>query len=104
MQVTDRFYRLLGVPALYTGFQNALGAAASRRTIVADYVRPRAGDRVLDIGCGPADILDCLPGVVYLGVDVSAAYIENARRRFGAAARFHCGSAYQLPDLQAGPF
>jgi trans-aconitate methyltransferase len=55
------------------------------------YVRPRDGDRIPDIGCGPADVLGSLPlGVRYDGFDLSDTYIEQARRRWKNRGTFHC--------------
>jgi 2-polyprenyl-3-methyl-5-hydroxy-6-metoxy-1,4-benzoquinol methylase len=64
----------------------------SRQTAyVQQYVRPREEDRILDIGCGPADVLASLPlGVRYEGFDLSATYIEQARRRWKNRGTFHC--------------
>jgi SAM-dependent methyltransferase len=45
---------------------------------------------VLDIGCGPGDILEYLPDVAYVGIDLSPSYIEAARVRFGSRGRFIC--------------
>jgi len=44
--------------------------------------------KVLDIGCGPADILAYLPGVDYWGFDISPSYIARARSRFGSDGHF----------------
>ena len=47
--------------------------------------------RVLDIGCGPADILAHLPHVEYYGFDISELYIQRARARFADRhAKFAC--------------
>jgi SAM-dependent methyltransferase len=46
------------------------------------------GDRILDIGCGTADILAHLPEVDYLGFDSSDRYVEAARERFGDRGHF----------------
>lgn len=73
----------------YRRFASLVGANRGRRLYIDRYVQPRAGDRVLDIGCGPADILDALPPVEYHGFDLSDAYIESARKRFGARGQFH---------------
>jgi SAM-dependent methyltransferase len=81
---------LLEKPALYELFSRVVGAQSSRETFVKTYVRPRPGDQILDVGCGPADILDHLPGVDYFGFDISPSYVESARKRFGERGRFFC--------------
>ena len=48
------------------------------------------GKRVLDIGCGPADLLSYLPEVDYVGIDLSPQYIQAARARYGNRATFLC--------------
>jgi SAM-dependent methyltransferase len=54
------------------------------------YLRVRPGDRVLDIGCGPADILGYLPDVDFTGFDVSETYIAAARERWRGRGTFSC--------------
>jgi cyclopropane fatty-acyl-phospholipid synthase-like methyltransferase len=57
-------------------------------------VRPKFGDRILDIGCGPGDTLPYLPDVNYVGFDASQEYIKAAQMRYGndrfACATFIC--------------
>ncbi len=82
---------VLGVAAVYRSFQRILGGHA-RETYVREYVRPKLRDRVLDIGCGTADILEYLPsGVDYVGFDANTRYIDYARARFAQRARFFSG-------------
>jgi len=57
---------------------------------------------ILDIGCGPADILADLPDVEYWGYDISEAYIAQANRRFGKRGRFEC-KQLQFEDLVVLP-
>jgi 2-polyprenyl-3-methyl-5-hydroxy-6-metoxy-1,4-benzoquinol methylase len=80
---------VLAKPSIYSLFARFIGATRGRRLYIQRYVRPRAGDRILDIGCGPADILEALPQVDYHGFDLSAEYIESARKRFGARGHFN---------------
>jgi len=82
---------VLALPSVYSGFAAALGAHRSRAECVERYIRPRAGDRVLDCGCGPGELLRVLPDVCYVGIDVDERYIAEARRRFGARATFRLG-------------
>lgn len=81
-------------------YQALVGASRSKRRFVEGFVRPKAGDRVLDLGCGTGALLGFMPaGVEYVGVDVDERYIAAARKRYGARAEFVCadGTSYQ-PD------
>jgi cyclopropane fatty-acyl-phospholipid synthase-like methyltransferase len=89
-QVTAGVRRPLSSARFYNVFQSLLGAHHGRTTLAASYVRAKSGDRVLDIGCGTAQILDYLPAVDYCGVDRSRAYIDAARKRFKERATFYC--------------
>ena len=85
------FYRLLSAPAVYLTIQSAMrgDGGISRKFI--DRLSARDGDRVLDIGCGPATILNDLPRVDYIGYEPNPAYVEHARQTFGNRGRFHAG-------------
>lgn len=83
---------LLALPAVFNAFSRFVGADGIRRRLAERSIRAAAGDAVLDIGCGTAEILDYLPGVRYTGLDPSAQYIESARRRFGAPSTFLVGT------------
>ena len=58
---------------------------------MARYIRPKESDRVLDCGCGPGDVLDYLPDVDYVGIDIDANYVAEARKRYGDRATFRLG-------------
>ncbi|HEV8095171.1 MAG TPA: class I SAM-dependent methyltransferase, partial [Burkholderiales bacterium] len=82
------FARVLDFPRVYSWFANCIGGDA-RSAYTREYVRPVPGQRIVDIGCGPADIVSELPdGVEYVGIDMSPEYIEAARARFGDRATF----------------
>jgi SAM-dependent methyltransferase len=91
--------RLLAWPPAYNLVQDALGSVRARQRLVAEHISPRAGDRLLDIGCGPGHILAALPETVrYVGFDENPAYIEAARAQWGERAEFQCMSV-QDADL-----
>lgn len=81
---------LLARVNVYIGVQKVFGADRLRTKAIAEAgITP--GDRVLDIGCGPAYYLDRLPaGIDYYGFDTHLPYLEWARRRW-PQARFHHG-------------
>jgi SAM-dependent methyltransferase len=66
------------------------------------WLAPRSGLAWADVGCGTgalasAILLGCEPSSVY-GIDSSAAFVSQARRRIGdARARFETGDATHLP-------
>jgi SAM-dependent methyltransferase len=77
--------------------------------IATDLLQLRTGNRVLDVGCGPAlDAADLAarigPAGELVGVDLSQTMITAARQRALALAtptRFEVGSAYELPFEEA---
>jgi SAM-dependent methyltransferase len=82
--------KLLSSPKAYSIFANLVSGNAQGR-FVNEYLRPAEYDRVLDIGCGPGNLLGYLPATVdYLGFDGSPTYIAAAKRKFGTRGQFFC--------------
>ena len=75
MERNSGLRRWLKVPFLYNLFQDAIGGNALRRKFIQSHVRAKAGDKVIDIGCGPGQILPWLPKVEYVGLNVNRSYI-----------------------------
>ena len=101
-QITTGLRAVLSSPIVYSSFQALMGAHRFRTNFTREFVRPSPGMRLLDIGCGPADILAYLPGVEYWGFDISPAYIAKAKDAFGDRGSFHCKHLEQA-DLQGLP-
>jgi cyclopropane fatty-acyl-phospholipid synthase-like methyltransferase len=80
---------VLAIPAAYNLWWNVVGGPAWAKVLVTEYIQPRDGARILEIGCGPGTIVDYLPQVEYVGFDLSSKYIEMARKRF-PQAEFIC--------------
>jgi len=78
----------LGVPWIFSLFNTCIGAAHARRVLVERYMQIPAGARVLDVGCGTADVLAFLPPVIYTGFDPSPSYIAQAQERYKDAGTF----------------
>jgi len=90
-QISTGIRKILEVPAIYTWLQNVLGAEKSRKEIVTKYLDIKSGMSILDVGCGPGDLLPFLPNAVeYVGFDFENSYIEKARKRFGEQGSFVC--------------
>ncbi|MBI3666931.1 MAG: methyltransferase domain-containing protein, partial [Acidobacteria bacterium] len=65
----------------------------------ADHYRLRAGDRILDVGCGKGFLLyeftQVVPGVEVQGIDISRYALEHAKEE--VRARLQHGNAVELP-------
>lgn len=95
---------MLARPPIYRLFNAVIGANAARRTLVREFIRPRCGDRVLDIGCGTGEMLPFMDGVSYVGFDMSAEYIDAARQRWRERATFICAGVGDRLPFEAGSF
>jgi SAM-dependent methyltransferase len=98
-----RLQDMLAIPRVYQWFQRLI-AKNDRGYYVRNYIRPRPGDRILDIGCGPGDILAFLPNTEYTGIDLSAQYIGAARKRFRARGTFICEDVANVVIQSPGTF
>jgi SAM-dependent methyltransferase len=78
-------------PLFYRLFACSIRTRRGYVVHVQDYIRPSAGDRILDIGCGLGEILEFLPAVQYLGIDMNPRYISYARKHFGGRGEFMVG-------------
>lgn len=90
MQITSGIRSALSNPSVYSAFQYMMGARSGWKRFVREYMRAVPGDVILDVGCGPADILDYLPTVDYWGFDISPEYIASATRKYGNRGHFQC--------------
>lgn len=98
-QITHGIRSILSHPAIYDLTQNVLGAGRSRKRLVRDHIRAKAGDQLLDIGCGTAELLPYLPeGIRYVGFDLSQRYIDAAKHRYQDRGRFECMDIAHFQD------
>lgn len=90
-QVITGIRSILNHPLIYSFSQICLGANKGRRKYVQEYIRPADNNKILDIGCGTADILEFLPSSIeYFGFDLNKDYIDYAKRKFGSRGMFIC--------------
>jgi len=82
--------RILSFPCFYTLYQHLIGDKKLRHIYVNNYIQPKPGDKIIDIGCGPGEILNHLPGVEYIGFDENERYIHGAQKKFREKATFLC--------------
>ena len=81
---------LMSFPKIYSKVTLFLRGKKTTQEFVNKYVKPKAGDKILDIGCGPGDALQFLSEVEYYGFDMDRGYIETAKKRYGSRGNFFC--------------
>jgi SAM-dependent methyltransferase len=90
MGLIQALHPVLSYAPAYKLAMRMLGADSVRRKHVSNFIRPKQGDKILDLGCGPGDTLSYLPPVEYTGIDFESKYIDDARNRFGNKGTFVC--------------
>lgn len=95
---------ILRHPFVYSSYQKLVGGYKARRLFIEDIVHTSLGDKILDIGCGPGNILEFLPDVDYYGFDSDTNYIESAKRNYGKRGTFICAEAHEFIVPDPGTF
>jgi 2-polyprenyl-3-methyl-5-hydroxy-6-metoxy-1,4-benzoquinol methylase len=81
MQKSNFIYQILSYPFFYILSQKIMSSLSFNETIIKKYVKKKHIN-VLDIGCGPADILESLNNLNYYGYDINESYINFARSKY----------------------
>lgn len=90
-------------PRVYNASQWALGAHLARRASI-QALELRSGERLLDIGCGPAYYFDDLPLCDYFGFDTDSRYISWANEKFRGRGSFRDVPYTDEHRRELGPF
>ena len=88
-QKNKGIYSLLSNTFFYSLVQRVMSGTSFRKKIVKKYIT-KHNVKVLDIGCGPAEILDTLPEIKYYGFDINPIYINSAKRKYENKGKFFC--------------
>ena len=88
-QKTNKLYSLFSNPFFYSFSQKIMSGTSFRGKIVRKYIT-KNNVKVLDIGCGSAEILNSLPIVKYFGYDINPVYISFAKKKYEKRGIFYC--------------
>lgn len=95
---------LLGISWIYKNFQITIKKREADPWFAREIIRAQPDTRILDIGCGPANILSHLSNVAYLGIDNNQKYIVSAKKRFGERGEFQLMDIADLNLLSSKKF
>jgi SAM-dependent methyltransferase len=89
----------------YNGWVGEGGSEYHRELAVPAVMRlldPRAGEAILDVGCGQGVLAPFVSraGAQYVGVDASPRLLELARKTHGRDGKYLLGDARQLPGMR----
>ena len=84
MEKSNYFYKFLSLPSVYSFSQSIMSASSFRRRVVQNYINTKNKIKILDIGCGPAEILENFKRkkIDYYGFDTNRNYIEYAKNKY----------------------
>lgn len=97
--------KLLAAPIVFDSYQSLIGSPRCHARLISEVLRPLPGERILDVGCGVGACVPVLPrDISYVGIDVSAAYINTARAKYGERGTFICADVSSIDPEQLGKF
>jgi 2-polyprenyl-3-methyl-5-hydroxy-6-metoxy-1,4-benzoquinol methylase len=89
-QRTNKFYNFINSPITYMLIQKIMSGTSFRKKIIKKNII-NTKIKVLDIGCGPAEILKYIPTSIYYGYDVDKRSISYAKNYFSKPQHhFYC--------------
>ena len=86
---------LLNFSIFYNLFQNFLGAKRARKIFSKEYINSNKSNRILDLCCGPCDILPHLEFSQYVGVDFNENHINHSKKKY----REYKNASFILEDI-----
>ena len=88
--ISSGIRKVLEYPFVYNLFQFVIGGNKHRSNHFKKFFTGKPGQKVLDIGCGTAVLLEHLEeGVEYHGCDMQESYISYAQSKFGNRGKFY---------------
>ena len=80
-QRTGYLYNLINSPKIYMIFQKLMSGTIFRKKIIIGNIKNKKV-KVLDIGCGPAEILNYIPQSMYYGYDIDKRCIDYEKNKY----------------------
>ena len=80
-QRKNQIYNFINNPLIYKIIQYVMSGTSFRNSIIKKNIR-KSNLKILDIGCGPAQILEHIPRCDYYGYDIDQRSIQYAKKKY----------------------
>ena len=80
-QRSSTLYNLINNPYVYKFIQKMMSGTSLRKKIIKVNIKKK-NLNILDIGCGPAEIIDHIPECKYYGYDIDKRSISYAKKKY----------------------
>ena len=80
-QRKNSIYNLINNPLVYKMVQKIMSGTSFRANIIKKNIKKK-NLKILDIGCGPAEVLETLPQCEYYGFDIDRRSINYAKKKY----------------------
>ena len=74
-------YNSINNPIIYKIIQKIMSGTSFRAEIIKKNIK-KGNYKILDIGCGPAEILEVIPNCEYYGYDIDSRSINYAKKKY----------------------
>ncbi len=101
-QRTNKLYNFANHPIVYKVFQMIMSGTSFRKKIIKKNILSKKV-KILDIGCGPAEILNYLPNSEYYGFDIDRRSIIYARKKYKSKNHHFFCKRFVKKDLRNLP-
>ena len=100
-QNTSGIYKILTYPFFYSLWQKIMSGELVRATLVKNIINKN--NTILDIGCGPAKILESLPEVKYYGYDINTKHINYAKKKYNSKKNIFFCKKFSSKEIKKLP-
>lgn len=80
-QRINQIYNFINSPLVYRIIQYIMSGTSFRNSIIKKNIK-KSNLKILDIGCGPAQILEQIPRCDYYGYDIDQRSIQYAKKKY----------------------
>ena len=80
-QRKNQIYNFINNPLIYKIIQHVMSGTSFRNSIIKKNIK-KSNLKILDIGCGPAQILEQIPQCDYYGYDIDQRSIQYAKKKY----------------------